>query len=77
MNNTDQIIDKLLGMRLTKFQFGFVSGLRGHQHPSDEQRAMLARVVSRYENVIDYIKPANNDQTERHHNEHTTTPNAR
>ena len=63
-HDTDSIIRKLLGMRLTKFQFGFCSGLLGHPSPSKEQRDMLARVVSRYENVMDYIKPAQTNHTE-------------
>jgi hypothetical protein len=62
--NTDAIIDKLLSLRLTKFQFGFCSGLKGHK-PTKEQAEMLARIVARYENVWDFIKPAQTNHTER------------
>jgi hypothetical protein len=47
-NNIDQTIDRLLSLRLTKFQFGFVSGLRGHPNPSRDQREKLASIASRY-----------------------------
>ena len=74
-HNTDAIIDKLLSMQLTKFQFGFCSGLKGHPRPSRSQLEMLDRVVARYENVIDYINPPPTDHTERTKgNETANTP---
>jgi hypothetical protein len=75
--DTSSIIQKLLSLRLTKFQFGFCSGLKGHK-PSKEQAETLARILARYENVWAYIKPDQTNHTERpdrygRHNEQLAT----
>ena len=76
-NDIDDTLTRLLGVRLTAFQFGLVSGLKGHPNPSREQRDMLERVCERYPGLF---MPAQK-HTERHETKerpnahlHTTHP---
>jgi hemerythrin-like domain-containing protein len=64
LNDHELVISKLLTIRLTKFQYGFVLGLQGHI-PTPEQADILRRIVSRYSNVWNYI----NEPNERTENE--------
>jgi hypothetical protein len=43
-----QTIDRLLQMRLTKFQYGFVLDLQGHE-PSPNQLRILKEILERNE----------------------------
>jgi hypothetical protein len=47
----EEQISKLLGLRLTKFQYGFVLGLKGHE-PTPEQRDILRSIIERYPPVF-------------------------
>jgi hypothetical protein len=45
--NAQQQINRLKNFRLTKFEFGFVTGLEGHE-PSPSQQLTLNKIANRY-----------------------------
>jgi hypothetical protein len=51
-------INKLLGLRLTKFGYGFILGLQGHE-PTQQQRDILRSIVERYPTVFGNTKEQN------------------
>jgi hypothetical protein len=45
--NTDEIIERLLRLKLTRFAYGYCLGLRGH-NPTEQQQAILSKIVNQY-----------------------------
>lgn len=49
--NTEQQIQKLLGLRLTKFEYGFCLGLQGHE-PSPQQQKVITKMLNRHSLIV-------------------------
>jgi len=44
---TDEIIERLLRLKLTRFAYGYCLGLRDH-NPTEQQQAILSKIVNQY-----------------------------
>ena len=48
--STQEQIQHLLNLKLTKFEFGFACGLQGHE-PTPQQQQILQRAINRHANL--------------------------
>jgi hypothetical protein len=48
--NAQQQINRLKNFRLTKFEFGFLTGLEGHE-PTPAQQQTLNKIANRYSHM--------------------------
>jgi hypothetical protein len=49
--NAQQEIKRLKNFRLTKFEFGFITGLEGHE-PNPSQQVTLNKIINRYSHMM-------------------------
>jgi hypothetical protein len=49
--NSSTTLERLLSLRLTKFEFGFCLGLQGHS-PTPAQQVTLEKIINRYSHVF-------------------------
>jgi hypothetical protein len=47
----EALLHRLLNLRVTRYEYGFLHGLLGHNNPSPPQLKTLARIEEKYSNI--------------------------